>query len=187
MLKFLLIIPFFFLSGCGEHHCIKPENLSGLREKLDIVSTEQKWVDSGVNISDRIRVTEIDIVPSKVNFCPKQYADFAIGPGRNDVALPFALKKGDTISFSVIGSKVCKDKESETKIRYLKIDEKCSEQETEHFAHVLNQEKCQGGKDEICPNKYIIGDAQWLSGREYWFSKLDQDERKRKLKILLTL
>ncbi|WP_341814993.1 type IV secretion system protein [Wolbachia endosymbiont (group A) of Chalcis sispes] len=185
MLKFLLIIPFFFLSGCGEHHCIKPENLSGLREKLDIVSTEQKWVDSGVNISDRIRVTEIDIVPSKVNFCPKQYADFAIGPGRNDVALPFALKKGDTISFSVIGSKVCKDKESETKIRYLKIDEKCSEQETEHFVHVLNQEKCQGGKDGICPNKYIIGDAQWLSGREYWFSKLDQDERKKEIENII--
>ncbi|WP_447933212.1 type IV secretion system protein [Wolbachia endosymbiont of Dactylopius coccus] len=172
----------FLLSGCGEHHCIKPENLSGLREKLDIVSTEQRWVDSGVNISDRIRVTEIDIVPSKVNFCPKQYADFAIGPGRNDVALPFALKKGDTISFSVIGSKVCKDKESETKIRYLKIDEKCSEQETEHFAHVLNQEKCQGGKDgkykyTICPNKYVIGNPQWLNGKEYWFSKSDQDER----------
>ncbi|MCX3065133.1 TrbL/VirB6 family protein [Wolbachia endosymbiont of Drosophila pseudotakahashii] len=185
MLKFLLIIPFFFLSSCGEHHCIKPENLSGLREKLDIVSTEQKWVDSGVNISDRIRVTEIDIVPSKVNFCPKQYADFAIGPGRNDVALPFALKKGDTISFSVIGSKVCKDKESETKIRYLKIDEKCSEQETEHFAHVLNQGKCQGGKDGICPNKYIIGDAQWLSGREYWFSKLDQDERKKEIENII--
>ncbi|WP_341817924.1 MULTISPECIES: type IV secretion system protein [unclassified Wolbachia] len=157
----------FLLSGCGEDHCIKPENLSGLREKLDIVSTEQKWVDSGVNISDRIRVTEIGIVPSKVNFCPKQYEDFAIGPGKNSVTLPFALKKGDTISFSVIGSKVCKDKESETKIRYLKIDEKCSEQETEHFAHVLNREGCQDG---ICPNKYIIGDAQWLNGKEYWSS-----------------
>ncbi|MDR0773170.1 MAG: type IV secretion system protein [Wolbachia pipientis] len=179
----------FLLSGCGEDHCIKPENLSGLCEKLDIVSTEQKWVDSGVYISDRIRsVTEINIVPSKVNFCPKQYADFAIGPGRNDVTLPFALEAGDTISFSVIGSKVCKDKESETKIRYVKIDEKCSEQETEHFAHVLNQEKCQGGKDGICPNKYIIGDAQWLSGREYWdsdFSKLDQDERKKEIENII--
>ncbi|MBV2146368.1 MAG: type IV secretion system protein [Wolbachia endosymbiont of Pissodes strobi] len=170
----------FLLSGCGKDHCIKPENLSGLREKLDIVSTEQKWVDSGVYISDGIRsVTEINIVPSKVNFCPKQYADFAIRPGRNDVTLPFALKKDDTISFSVIGSKVCKDKESETKIRYVKIDEKCSEQETEHFAHVLNQEECQGSiQDGICPNKYIIGDAQWLNGKEYWFSKLDQDEKK---------
>ncbi|WP_265021197.1 TrbL/VirB6 family protein [Wolbachia endosymbiont (group A) of Icerya purchasi] len=175
----------FLLSGCGEDHCIKPENLSGLREKLDIVSTEQKWVDSGVNISDRIRVTEIDIVSSKVNFCPKQYADFAIGPGRNDVTLPFALEAGDSISFSVIGSKVCKDKESETKIRYVKIDEKCSEQETEHFAHVLNQEKCQGGKDGICPNKYIIGDAQWLNGKEYWFSKLDQDERKKEIENII--
>ncbi|WP_341816665.1 type IV secretion system protein [Wolbachia endosymbiont (group A) of Agelastica alni] len=178
----------FLLSGCGEDHCIKPENLSGLREKLDIVSTEQKWVDSGVNISDRIRVTEIGIVPSKVNFCPKQYEDFAIGPGKNSVTLPFALKEGDTISFSVIGSKVCKDKESETKIRYVKIDEKCSEQETEHFAHVLNQERCQGGKDGICPNKYIIGDAQWLSGREYLdsdFSKLDQDERKKEIENII--
>ncbi|WP_353283259.1 type IV secretion system protein [Wolbachia endosymbiont (group A) of Pogonocherus hispidulus] len=178
----------FLLSGCGEDHCIKPENLSGLREKLDIVSTEQKWVDSGVNISDRIRVTEINIVPSKVNFCPKQYADFAIRPGKNYGTLPFALKAEDTISFSVIGSKVCKDKESETKIRYVKIDEKCSEQETEHFAHVLNQEKCQGGKDGICPNKYIIGDAQWLSGREYWdsdFSKLDQDERKKEIENII--
>ncbi|MDE5062721.1 TrbL/VirB6 family protein [Wolbachia endosymbiont of Drosophila tsacasi] len=176
----------FLLSGCGEDNCIKPENLSGLREKLDIVSTEQKWIDSGVYISDGIRsVTEINIVPSKVNFCPKQYTDFAIGPGRNDVTLPFALEAGDTISFSVVGSKVCKDKESETKIRYVKIDEKCSEQETEHFAHVLNQEKCQGGKDGICPNKYIIGDAQWLSGREYWFSKLDQDERKKEIENII--
>ncbi|MFP3021267.1 MAG: type IV secretion system protein [Wolbachia sp.] len=168
----------FLLSGCGEDHCIKPENLSGLREKLDIVSTEQKWVDSGVNISDRIRVTEINIVPSKVNFCPKQYADFAIRPGENYGTLPFALKAEDTISFSVIGSKVCKDKESETKIRYVKIDEECSEQEEEYFAHVLNREGCQ---DEICPNKYIVGTPEWLNGKEYWdsdFSKLDQDEKK---------
>ncbi|GFY79949.1 uncharacterized protein TNIN_56011 [Trichonephila inaurata madagascariensis] len=175
----------FLLSGCGEHHCIKPENLSGLREKLDIVSTEQKWVDSGVNISDRIRVTEIDIVSSKVNFCPKQYADFAIGPGRNDVTLPFALKAGDFISFSVIGSKVCQDKEDDTKIRYVKIDEKCSEEETEHFAHVLNQNECQAiwqngeYKYTICPNKYIVGNPQWLNGKEYWPSKLDQDKREK--------
>lgn len=179
----------FLLSGCGEDHCIKPENLSGLREKLDIVSTEQKWVDSGVYISDGIRsVTEINIVPSKVNFCPKQYADFAIRPGRNDVTLPFALEADDTISFSVVGSKMCKGKGNDTKVRYVKIDEKCSEKETEHFAHVLNQEKCQGGKDGICPNKYIIGDAQWLSGREYWdsdFSKLDQDERKKEIENII--
>ncbi|MBA8758186.1 type IV secretion system protein [Wolbachia pipientis] len=175
----------FLLSGCGEHHCIKPENLSGLREKLDIVSTEQKWVDSGVNISDRIRVTEIDIAPSNINFCPKQYADFAIVPGRNDITLPFALEAGDTISFSVIGSKVCKDKENDTKIRYVSIDEKCSEQEKEYFAHVLNREGCQDG---ICPNKYIIGDAQWLNGKEYWdpnFSKSDQDERKKKINDII--
>ncbi|WP_264328746.1 TrbL/VirB6 family protein [Wolbachia endosymbiont (group A) of Andrena hattorfiana] len=171
----------FLLSGCGEDHCIKPENLSGLREKLDTVSTEQKWVDSGVYISDGIRsVTEINIVPSKVNFCPKQYGDFAIGPGRNDITLPFALEAGDTISFSVIGSKVCQDKEDDTKIRYVKINEKCSEQEEKYFAHVLNREGCQGSiQDGICPNKYIIGDAQWLNGKEYWdsdFSKLDQQE-----------
>lgn len=175
----------FLLSGCGEHHCIKPENLSGLREKLDIVSTEQKWVDSGVNISDRIRVTEIDIVPSNINFCPKQYADFAIRPGGNDVTLPFALKKGDTISFSVIGSKMCEGKGNDTKVRYVKIDEKCSEKETEYFAHVLNREGCQG---EICPNKYIIGDAQWLNGKEYWdsdFSKSDQDEKRKEIEKIV--
>lgn len=185
----------FLLSGCGEHHCIKPENLSGLREKLDIVSTEQKWVDSGVYISDGIRsVTEINIVPSNINFCPKQYADFAIGPRRNDVTLPFALKKGDTISFSVIGSKVCKDKESEIKIRYVKIDEKCSEEETEHFAHVLNQNECQAiwqngeYKYMICPNKYIVGNPQWLNGKEYWdsdFSKLDQAEKEKEIKNII--
>ncbi|WP_250295008.1 TrbL/VirB6 family protein [Wolbachia endosymbiont of Oedothorax gibbosus] len=177
----------FLLSGCGEDHCIKPENLSGLREKLDIVSTEQKWVDSGVYISDRIRVTEIDIAPSKVNFCPKQYADFAIGPGRNDVTLPFALEAGDTISFSVIGSKVCKDKESETKIRYVKIDERCSEKEEEYFAHVLNREGCQDG---ICPNKYIRSNEYWLhqNGKEYQspdFSRSDQDKRRKEIEDIV--
>ncbi|QMV46164.1 type IV secretion system protein [Wolbachia pipientis] len=172
------------LSGCGEDHCIKPENLSGLREKLDIVSTEQKWVDSGVYISDGIKsVTEINIVPSKVNFCPKQYADFAIGPGRNDVTLPFALKVDDAISFSVIGSKMCKNNNGT--VTYKKIDESCGEGEEEYFAHVLNREKCQ---DEICPNKYEIGNAQWLNGKEYWdsdFSKLDQDERKKEIENII--
>nr|WP_237350006.1 hypothetical protein [Wolbachia endosymbiont of Cylisticus convexus] len=101
----------FLLSGCGEHHCIKPEDLSGLREKLDVVSTEQKWVDSGVYISGSVKVTEISIVPSKVNFCPKRYKDFAVQPGKDPivVTLPFALKEGDSISFSVIGSKMCKN------------------------------------------------------------------------------
>ncbi len=186
MHKFLLILVLFLLSGC-EDRCIKPESLSSLREKLDIVSTQQKWVDSGVYISDRIKVTEISIVPSKVNFCP-QYEDFAISPeidnGIVPRTLPFALKAGDSISFSVIGSKVCKDKKDDT-IRYIKIDEKCREQETEYFAHVLNQNECQaiwkGEKYQytICPNKYIVGNLQWLSGKEYWnpnFSKLDQDE-----------
>lgn len=109
MHKFLLIVTLFILSGC-EYHCIKPEDLSGLREKLDVVSTEQKWVDSGVHISGSVKVTEISIVPSKVNFCPKRYEDFAIQPGKNSVTLSrFALKEGDTISFSVIGSKMCKN------------------------------------------------------------------------------
>ncbi|WP_341818547.1 type IV secretion system protein [Wolbachia endosymbiont (group B) of Ennomos erosarius] len=181
----------FLLSGCGEDHCIKPENLSGLREKLDIVSTEQKWVDSGVYISDSIRVTEIDIVPSKVNFCPKQYVDFAIGPGRNDVTLPFALKKGDTISFSVIGSKMCKNDNGT--VTYKKIDENCGEGEEEYFAHVLNQKKCQAiwqdGKYKytICPNKYEIGDAQWLNGKEYWSLKLDQDKREKIKNVINSL
>ncbi|WP_264376574.1 MULTISPECIES: TrbL/VirB6 family protein [unclassified Wolbachia] len=162
----------FLLSGCG---CIKPEDSSGLREKLDIVSTEQKWVDSGVYISDKIKVTEINIIPDKVNFC-SQYKDFAIEPGVRNVTLPFALKAGDAISFSVVGSKMCKNDNGT--VTYKKIDESCGEGETEYFAHVLNQENCQG---EICPNKYIIGDAKWLNGKEYWnpsFVKSDQDEKK---------
>ncbi|MBS9531864.1 MULTISPECIES: TrbL/VirB6 family protein [unclassified Wolbachia] len=158
----------FLLSGCG---CIKPEDSSGLREKLDIVSTEQKWVDSGVYISDKIKVTEINIVPNKVNFC-SQYQDFAIEPGVRNVTLPFALKAGDAISFSVVGSKMCKNNNGMVTCK--KIDENCSEGEKEYFSHVLNQEKCQG---EICPNKYEIGNAQWLNGKEYWSSELDQSER----------
>lgn len=158
----------FLLSGCG---CIKPEDSSGLREKLDIVSTEQKWVDSGVYISDKIKVTEINIVPNKVNFC-SQYKDFAIEPGVRNVTLPFALKAGDAISFSVVGSKMCKNNNGMVTCK--KIDENCSEGEKEYFSHVLNQEKCQG---EICPNKYEIGNAQWLNGKEYWSSELDQSER----------
>ncbi|NUY39236.1 conjugal transfer protein TrbL [Wolbachia endosymbiont of Litomosoides brasiliensis] len=186
MRKFLLVLAIFLLSSC-ENRCIKPESLLNLQEKLDVVSTQQKWVDSGVYISDRIKVTEISIVPSKVNFCP-QYEDFAIRPevdnGTIPRTLPFALRAGDSISFSVIGSKMCKDKKDDT-IRYIKIDEKCREQETEYFAHVLNQNECQAiwrdGKHQytICPNKYIVGNLQWLSGKEYWnpnFSKLDQDE-----------
>ncbi|QEK89209.1 TrbL/VirB6 family protein [Wolbachia endosymbiont of Chrysomya megacephala] len=158
----------FLLSGCG---CIKPEDSSGLRETLDIVSTEQKWVDSGVYISDKIKVTEINIVPNKVNFC-SQYKDFAIEPGVRNVTLPFALKAGDAISFSVVGSKMCKNNNGMVTCK--KIDENCGEGEKEYFSHVLNQEKCQG---EICPNKYEIGNAQWLNGKEYWSSELDQSER----------
>ncbi|WP_264330983.1 TrbL/VirB6 family protein [Wolbachia endosymbiont (group B) of Erebia ligea] len=167
----------FLLSGCG---CIKPEDSSGLREKLDIVSTEQKWVDSGVYISDKIKVTEINIVPNKVNFC-SQYKDFAIEPGVRNVTLPFALKAGDAISFSVVGSKMCKNNNG--MVTYKKIDENCGEGETEYFAHVLNQNECQAiwqngeYKYTICPNKYEIGNAQWLNGKEYWSSELDQSER----------
>ncbi|MDM8335536.1 TrbL/VirB6 family protein [Wolbachia pipientis] len=186
MRKFLLIVTLFLLSGYGDH-CIKPETLSNLREKLDVVSTQQKWVDSGVHISDKVRVTGINIVPSKVSFCPGQHVDFTVQPGRNSITLPFALKKGDLISFSVIGSKVCKNKENETKIRYVKIDEKCSDKEKEYFAHVLNQNECQG---EICPNKYLISkDAKWLNGKEYWdqnFSKLDQDEKKKEIENIIS-
>lgn len=172
----------FLLSGCGEHHCIKPEDLSGLREKLDIVSTKQKWVDSGVYISDKIKVTEINIIPDKVNFCP-QYKDLAIRPGENSVELPFVLKKGDKLNFSVIGSKVCED--DDTNIGYISIDEKCNEKEKEYFAHVLNQGNCQG---EVCPNKYILDYRKWLNGKEYWssgFSKLDQDERREEIENII--
>lgn len=181
----------FILSGC-EYHCIKPESLSNLREKLDVVSTEQKWVDSGVHISGSVKVTEISIVPSKVNFCPKRYEDFAVQSGKDPVVvtLPFALKAGDLISFSVIGSKMCKSKEDSTKIRYIKIDEKCSDKEEEYFAHVLNREECQAiwqngeYKYTICPNKLMIGSAKWLPGQEYWdsdFSKLDQEKRRKEI------
>ncbi|MGL9757557.1 MAG: type IV secretion system protein [Wolbachia sp.] len=172
----------FLLSGCG---CIKPEDSSGLREKLDIVSTEQKWVDSGVYISDKIKVTEINIIPDKVNFC-SQYKDFAIEPGVRNVTLPFALKAGDAISFSVVGSKMCKNDNGT--VTYKKIDESCGEGETEYFAHVLNQNECQAiwqngeYKYTICPNKLMIGNAEWLPGQEYWssdFSKPDQEERRK--------
>ncbi|WP_410543083.1 type IV secretion system protein [Wolbachia endosymbiont of Tetranychus urticae] len=174
----------FLLSGCG---CIKPEDSSGLREKLDIVSTEQKWVDSGVYISDKIKVTEINIVPNKVNFC-SQYKDFAIEPGVRNVTLPFALKAGDAISFSVVGSKMCKNDHGT--VTYKKIDESCGEGETEYFAHVLNQNECQAiwqngeYKYTICPNKLMIGNAEWLPGQEYWssdFSKPDQEEKRKEI------
>ncbi|WCR59373.1 MAG: hypothetical protein PG978_000809 [Wolbachia endosymbiont of Ctenocephalides felis wCfeF] len=192
MRKFLLIVTLFLLSGC-EYHCIKPESLSNLREKLDVVSTEQKWVDSGVHISDSVKVTEISIVPSKVNFCPKRYEDFAVQPaqpGKDPVAviLPFALKKGDSISFSVIGSKMCKNNDGT--VTYKKIDESCGEGETEHFAHVLNREECQAiwqneeYKYTICPNKLMIGSAKWLPSQEYWssdFSKPDQEKRRKEI------
>lgn len=181
----------FLLSGCG---CIKPEDSSGLREKLDIVSTEQKWVDSGVYISDKIKVTEINIVPNKVNFC-SQYKDFAIEPGVRNVTLPFALKAGDAISFSVVGSKMCKNDHGT--VTYKKIDESCGEGEIEYFAHVLNQSECQKHekvyKDRedqcmICPNKYITGNAEWLNGKEYWgpnFSKSDQDKSEKEIKNII--
>lgn len=174
----------FLLSGCG---CIKSEDSSGLREKLDIVSTEQKWVDSGVYISDKIKVTEINIIPDKVNFC-SQYKDFAIEPGVRNVTLPFALKAGDAISFSVVGSKMCKNDNGT--VTYKKIDESCGEGETEYFAHVLNQNECQAiwengeYKYTICPNKLMIGNAEWLPGQEYWssaFSKPDQEERRKEI------
>ncbi|QKX02072.1 TrbL/VirB6 family protein [Wolbachia endosymbiont of Dirofilaria (Dirofilaria) immitis] len=193
MHKFLLIATLFLLSGC-EDHCIKPESLLNLREKSDVISIQQKWVDSNVNISSKAKVTEISIVPSKISFCP-QYEDFAIKPGIEKVTLSkFALKAGDAINFSVIGSKVCKDKENET-IRYISIDKKCNNKEKEYFSHILNQNECQVWKDKeddqytICPNKYIIGDkVEWLNGKEYWnlnFLKLDQDEREEKAKSII--
>ncbi|MGL9732476.1 MAG: type IV secretion system protein [Wolbachia sp.] len=189
MHKFLLIVTLFILSGC-DRHCIKPEDLSGLREKLDVVSTKQKWVDSGVYISGNVKVTEISIVPSKVNFCPKWYEDFAIQSGKDPVVvtLPFALKADDSISFSVIGSKMCKNDNST--VTYKKIDESCDKGETEYFAHVLNREECQAiwqngeYKYTICPNKLMIGSAKWLPGQEYWssdFSKKNQEKRRKEI------
>lgn len=190
MFKFLLIVLFFLLPGCAGH-CIKPESLSNLREKLDVVSTQQKWVDSGVHISDTVKVTEINIVPSKLNFCTDQYKDFIIANEgttvtKGEVSLPFELKEGDSISFSVVENKMCKNNENNEE-RYVKIDEKCGEKETEHFAKILNKAECD--KDG-CPNKYTIGDAKWLNGKEYWssdFSKSDQDKEKKKIKSIIDL
>lgn len=171
----------FCLSGCGERHCIKPESLSNLREKLDIVSTQQKWVNSAVHISDTVKVTEISIVPNKLNFCPDQYKDFTVAnegtiATRETVSLPFALKEGDSISFSILEHKICKSNEND-QIRHIEIDKKCGEKETEHFAKILNQEKCQSG---ICPNKYAIGNAGWLDGKEYSSSGFSNQDEKRK-------
>ncbi|MDG7055974.1 MAG: type IV secretion system protein [Wolbachia endosymbiont of Meromenopon meropis] len=186
MHKFLLIVILFLLFGC-EYRCIKPENLSNLREKLDVISTEQRWIDSGVSISDRVKITEISIVPNKINFCPKQYEDFAIQPDIQDIILSkFDLKAGDLINFSIIGNKMCKSKEDNAKIRYVKIDEKCSNKEEEYFARILNQEECQAiwqdgeYKYTMCPNKLIIGNAEWLQGQEYWnLNSLKSDQKKR--------
>nr|WP_253309862.1 hypothetical protein [Rickettsia endosymbiont of Ceutorhynchus assimilis] len=110
-----------------------------------------------------------------------------LGLGEMTLHYHLHLKKDDTISFSVIGSKVCKDKESETKIRYVKIDEKCSEKEEEYFAHVLNREGCQDG---ICPNKYIRSNEYWLhqNGKEYQspdFSRSDQDKRRKEIEDIV--
>ncbi|WCR53904.1 MAG: hypothetical protein PG981_000926 [Wolbachia endosymbiont of Ctenocephalides orientis wCori] len=189
MFRFLLIFLFFLLPGCGEYHCIKPESLTGLREKLGVVSTKQKWVDSGIYISDGVGVMEMNILPSKVNFCSNQYADFLvtndISMGNNHtVSLPFALEKGDTISFSVVANKICKNNENDEK-RYVKPDEKCNEKETEYFAKILNKAKCD---HDGCPNKYIVGNAKWLKGREGWssdFSKSDQDKSRGEIEDII--
>lgn len=176
MFRFVLIFLFFLLPGCGELRCIKPESASSLREKLDIISTKQKWIDSSIYISDRVKVTEIDILPSRINFCPNQYVDFLVTNDiSTDLVLPFDLKKGDSISFSVVENKVCRNNESGDE-RYIKFAEKCSEKETEYFAKILNKAECD---EDGCPNKYIVGNTEWLNGREYWssdFSKSDQDE-----------
>ncbi|MCV3769494.1 MAG: type IV secretion system protein, partial [Wolbachia pipientis] len=192
MRKFLLITTFFLLSSC-EDYCIKPKNLLSLHEKLDIVSTQQKWTNSNIHISNEVKVTEIHIVPNKISFC-SQYEDIAIRPGTKKITLSkFILKAGDILNFSIVGSKICKDKENKT-IRYINIDKKCNNKEKEYFAHILNQNECQTWENKedqytICPNKYIIGNkTKWLNGKEYWnptFSKLDQDERKERIQNII--
>ncbi|QKX01383.1 conjugal transfer protein TrbL [Wolbachia endosymbiont of Cruorifilaria tuberocauda] len=192
MRKFLLIATFFLLSGC-DNHCIKPESLLDLHERSHVVSTQQRWSDSNVHISSGIKVTEISIVPSKISFC-QEHEDFTIRPGVKEVTLSkFVLKAGDSINFSVIGSKVCKDKENKT-IRYISIDKKCNNREKEYFARILNQNECQIWKDEkdqytICPNKYITSNkVKWLNGKEYWdpnFPKLDQDKKRERIKSII--
>ncbi|WFW29843.1 MAG: type IV secretion system protein [Wolbachia endosymbiont of Menacanthus eurysternus] len=185
---------FFILSSC-EHHCVKPENLN-LHEKSDVVSTEQKWVDSGIHISDTIKIVEINILPNKADLYSKQYEDFTIQPGKNSFILSkFSLRIGDKISFSIVGNKICKKINDIKKIRYIKIDEKCEDEEDQYFAHILNQSECQEiwqneeYKYTICPNKLTIGNTKWISGQEYWnstFLKHNKKEIKKEIENIIS-
>ncbi|MDD9331508.1 MAG: type IV secretion system protein [Wolbachia sp.] len=277
--------------------------MTSLDENSTAISTKQNWVNSGIEIEDSVRITDIDVVPSNFSFCANQHRDFVatnkgftatteidfaalglndsdqvsvineqinyleglqeksrialankdlvsymeselslrdtssgrvgycfnkkgfdhrietaeslskhfgknmtwkdvpsgIAPDKIDehiqvckdnrdyferslksFSLPFALKAGDSISFSVVEKKVCK-KNEDGKERFVNIDNKCSEGEKEHFnfAKVLNQKECQG---DVCPNKYILGNAKWLNGKEHWnygpqpYNMKDSDE-----------
>lgn len=177
MIRFLLIISFFLLSGC-EEHCIRPHDI-GVHEKFNIVSTQQKWVSSEVEVSAGMKVVGIDIVANELDFCTQQgevSKDVLIYPsyfsGNQSVELPFELKAGDTISFSIIENKICKNNGNGDE-RPIKIDETCSEEETAYFARVLNQEDCDSQR---CPNKYVLNGGRWLNGKEYWPDNMKEDE-----------
>lgn len=182
MIRLLLIISFFLLSGC-EEHCIRPQDI-GVREKFNIVSTQQKWVSSEVEVSEGMKVVGIDIVANELDFCTKQgemSKDVLVYPNPNQlsvnilylpVELPFELKAGDTISFSIIENKICKNNGNGDK-RPVNIDETCSEEETAYFAKILNQQDCDSQK---CPNKYILTGGSWLNGKEYWPDNMKEDE-----------
>ncbi|MDN5248047.1 MAG: type IV secretion system protein [Wolbachia endosymbiont of Tyrophagus putrescentiae] len=181
MLRFLLIISLFALSGCDG--CIQPQDI-GVREKLEVVlAKKQEWINSGVEISGRAKVTDINIVPTELNFCSEGGVinkDFLVKPGMSSYALPFDLRSGDKISFSVIGSKICKSDDGKT--RHIKIDESCSKQEKEYVAKILNKEDCSDG---VCPNKYLVGYAEWLNGKEYW--SINEEEEKKSVEGAIKL
>ena len=178
MMRFLSVILFFLLAGCGERHCIRPHDI-GVRETLSVVSTQQKWVDSGIEISGKTKVTEIEIIARNLNFCAKEDVtsmDYLVRSGVQTVQLPFELKKGDMINFSVVPNKICKNKDDESE-RNIDFDKTCSEKEIAYFAKVLNQENCD---DKKCPNKYVPqSGSKSLKGREYWPERLAEDEIKK--------
>lgn len=182
MIRFLLIISFFLLSGC-EEHCIRPQDI-GIREKFNIVSTQQKWVSSEVEVSAGMKVVGIDIVANELDFCTKQgevSKDVLVYPNPNQfsvnllylpVELPFELKAGDTINFSIIENKICRNNDNGNE-RPINIDENCIEEETAYFARILNQADCDSQR---CPNKYVLSGGRWLNGKEYWPYNMKEDE-----------
>ncbi|VVC27566.1 Hypothetical protein CINCED_3A011643, partial [Cinara cedri] len=166
-----------------EDRCIRPQDI-GAREKFNIVSTQQKWVSSEIEVLAGMKVMGIDIVANELDFCTKQgelSKDVLVYPNPTQfsldilylpVELPFELRAGDTISFSIVENKICKNNNNGDK-RPIKIDETCSEEETPYPVKILNQQDCDSQK---CPNKYVLNKGRWLNGKEYWSDNMKEDE-----------